>query len=91
MDNARKCVADIEGAWVNSNFESGLIESLQRNWSVPIAELSNGALAQFLRQRIALSVIAEEARRRIKAGFDDGSEMYGGQLAQALKDANDRV
>jgi hypothetical protein len=41
----------------------------------------------FLRQRIAVSLIGPEARKRIEASVEDGSEQYEEELAKALKQA----
>lgn len=80
-----KCVADIEGSWVEQPFQSGLIERCKRNWNIPVIELTNEVLATYLRQKIALQLIIPEARRRIDAGFDDDSELFDGELAEALQ------
>jgi hypothetical protein len=84
-----KSVADVEGAWVDSDFDSGLIERCKRYWNIPATELSNEMLATYLRQRIAVQLIVPEAQRRLDAGIDDGSEMYQGELAEALRRACD--
>ena len=47
-------------------------------------ELTNEALATFLRQRIALQLVVPEALKRLEAGFDDDSELFEGELANAL-------
>ena len=80
-----KSVADVEGPWVGQAFASGLIERCRRGWEVPVGELSNEMLATYLRQRIGLAVVVPEARRRVGEGYDDGSEMYEGELGEALK------
>jgi len=56
-------VADIAGPWTDPHFDSGLIERLKRNWTTPVGEFSNEALATFLRQRIALELIVPEAKK----------------------------
>jgi hypothetical protein len=87
MPVSAKSVADIEGPWVDPPFESGLIQRCRNAWNTPANELSNEELATFLRQRIALSLIVPEARCRLDAVADDGTEMYDGDLANALGDA----
>jgi len=82
-------VADVEGPWVDPDFDSGLIERCRRYWNVPVPELPNEILATYLRQRIAFQLVMPEARKRLEAGFDDDSEIYDGELAQALKAADD--
>jgi hypothetical protein len=81
---SQQSVSDVEGPWVNPNFDSGLIERCKRYWCVPIADLPNEMLATYVRQRIALRLVVPEARRRLNAEFDDGSEIYDGELADAL-------
>lgn len=80
-----KSVADVEGPWVDPDFDSGLIARCKSFGDVPITELPNEALATYLRQRIALQLIIPEARKRVEANFDDDSEMYEGELAAALQ------
>ncbi len=84
-----KSVADAEGPWVDPGFHSGLIERCRRYWSVPVTELPNEMLATYLRQRIALQLIIPEARKRLNADSDDDSELYEGELAEALRGACD--
>jgi len=40
---------DVEGAWVEAEFESSLIQRCGNNWTVPVANLSNYVLATFIR------------------------------------------
>jgi hypothetical protein len=56
------------------------------SWSTPINDLSNEMLATFLRQKIATEDVLDVASRRLEAGFDDGSELYDGELANAVAD-----
>lgn len=84
-------VADVEGPWVDPNFDSGLISRLKRNWSVPVHLLSNEALATFIRQRIGLQLVVPEARERIKRGFEDDSELFDGELKIVLSDFDSSV
>ena len=79
------CVADVAGPWIDSDFESGLIERCKRYWCVPVSELPNEMLATYLRQEIAVEVILPEARRRLEAGIDDDSEMFEWELAEVVQ------
>lgn len=81
-------VADIEGPWIDPKFESALIERCKRGWNTPVAELTNEVLATYLREKIALSLVVPEARRRVAAKFVDGTELYDEELENALKSAN---
>lgn len=84
-------VADVEGPWVNTNFDSGLIQRCKRGWNTPVAALTNELLATFLRQNIALTIVVPEARRRIAAKFVDDTELYNEELENALKSATGHV
>lgn len=84
-----RCVADVEGPWVEPDFDSSLLERCRENWLVPVAEMSSYALATFIRQRIALSLVVPEARRRLASDFIDGSELYDEELAVAVAEAPD--
>jgi hypothetical protein len=78
---------DVEGPWVEPARESGLIRRCRDYWTIPVNQMPNAALAMLLRQRIALPLIVPEARRRLSAPFADDSELYEGELADALKKA----
>jgi hypothetical protein len=49
--------------------------------------VSNHVLATFIRQRLALGLVVPEARRRIAAGFVDGTELYADELSVAASEA----
>jgi hypothetical protein len=49
--------------------------------------LTNELLATYLRQKIALSLVVPEARKRIAAKFVDDTELYDEELENALKSA----
>ncbi|MGD9647687.1 MAG: hypothetical protein AB7U73_18390 [Pirellulales bacterium] len=83
----QKSAADVLGPWVESEIQSGLMERCRKYWTTPIAQLPNGMLATFLRQRIATTLVATEARKRIAVGTKDESELYEDELENALKDA----
>lgn len=79
-----RSVADIEGAWIDPEFESSLIQRCRENWAIPVSDLSNYALATFIRQRLGLKLVAPEARRRIELQFSDDSELYDEELSDAI-------
>lgn len=81
-----RCVAAVEGPWVEPYFDSSLIERCRVNWPTPVTEVSNHALATFIRQRIALQLVVPEAKRRIAAGFVDDSELYDEELSVAVNE-----
>lgn len=82
-------VADIEGPWIDPNLDSGLIQRCKRGWNTPISELTNELLATYLRQKLALSVVVPEARRRVAGKFCDGTELYDEELENALNGATE--
>jgi hypothetical protein len=77
-------VADIEGPWIEPEFDSSLIQRLRSNWTVPVVNFSNYVLATFIRQRKGLRLVVPEARRRIELGYLDGSELYDEELSNAI-------
>lgn len=88
MPREQRTVADVEGPWVDPNFDSGLIQRCKRGWNTPISELTNELLATYLRQKMALSLVVPEARKRVAAKFSDGTELYDEELENALKSAS---
>ncbi|SIR13616.1 hypothetical protein [Solilutibacter tolerans] len=81
----QRCVADIEGPWREPDFDSGLIRRCRKNWSVPVWNLTNEALATFLRQKFALEIVLPEGRRRLAANFTDDTEMHPEELRDAIE------
>lgn len=77
-------VADIEGPWREPDFESSLIARCRENWSTPVGLLSDAVLAMFIRQQFGLAAVVPESRRRVASAQSDGSELYDGQLSEAL-------
>ena len=82
--------ADIHGPWAYSGWPSGLVERVRDLWHTPIGDLPDAGLALFLRQDIATAPALAEARRRLAAGRADDSELYEGELAGAVEDAERR-
>src|SRR5688500_5590830 len=82
-----RSVADVEGPWVEPEFESSLIERCRKNWATPVGKLSNYALSTFLRERFALEIVIPEGQRRLEANLVDDSELYDDALGSALQDA----
>jgi hypothetical protein len=82
-----KSASEIEGPWIEQDFSSGLIQRCKDAWETPVDALSDEMLATFLRQKIALDLVIEEARRRVESDRYDGSEMYDGELQKNLKEA----
>jgi hypothetical protein len=86
-----KSVADYLGQWVDPNFDSGLIERLRNAWAKPLSELTNSELATFLRQNILTEHILLVAQSRLKNDVDDETEIFDGELAEAVVYAKNRT
>lgn len=87
---AGKSVADVVGPWVDPDFKSGLIERCKQFWSVPVEQLPDLMIATYLNQNIARCLMLDEARRRLASGLGDDSELYDGQLHEALERASEK-
>jgi hypothetical protein len=85
---SQQSVSDVVGPWVESDFHSALIQRCKKFWSVPVCELPNEILATYIRQRIALQLVVPEAQRRLDSGSYDDTEIYDGELADALAELN---
>ncbi len=85
-----RSVADILGPWEDPKWDSGLVARIRNSWNVPICKLSNEMLATYLRQQIATEFVLEEATSRLQTGFDDGSEIFDGELLNAVNDTRER-
>jgi hypothetical protein len=83
-------IADVVGPWSDPGFDSGLVRRCEQYWSVPVHELPDQILATLLRQRIAISLVEPEAARRGNTNIADGSELYEGELAEALRAIQER-
>ena len=79
-----KSVKDIEGPW-KGEASTGLLQRCKENWETPLNELEDIMVVTYLNQRIALNEIVAEAKRRLDHEQRDDSELYDGQLAEALK------
>ena len=78
-------IADILGPWVDSDWESGLTERCKRAWNKPLQQLTNQELATLLRQDIATDRILPIAEKRIRRAVDDNTEIYDGELEEAVR------
>jgi len=80
-------VADVEGPWIDSEFESSLILRCKNAWDKPIKKLSNEELSTFLRQKIAVQAILPTAKERAASGIEDGTEAWNDELQEAINSA----
>jgi CDI immunity proteins len=78
-------VANILGPWVDSNWDSSLIERCKKAWNKPLQKLTNQELATFLHQKFAVEQILPIANQRVENGIDDDTEIYEGELKAAIE------
>lgn len=81
-----RTIADIEGPWIEQSFDSSLIQRCRANWCIPVTELSNYALATFIRQGFGLQICIPEANKRIASSYSDDTEMYDEELECVVKE-----
>ena len=79
-------VRDIEGKWIG-DAPTGLIQRCKESWDTPLRELSDLMVATYLNQKIATGYMIQEAERRLSDFEPDDTEMFDGQLKEALADA----
>jgi hypothetical protein len=72
-------IADILGAWVEPDWDSGLIARCREAWNKPLRDLSREELSTLLRQRFAVEHLVPVAKKKLQ-GADDGTEMFDGEL-----------
>jgi len=84
-------VADILGPWVDPDSDSGLIARCRKAWNKPLRDLSSEELATFLRQRFAVEQLLPVAKKRLEDGIDDDTEMFDGELQQAIEYASKAI
>lgn len=81
-------VAEILGPWVEPDSDSGLIARCRAAWNKPLRDLSREELATLLRQRFAVERLIPVARKRLEDGIDDDTEMFDGELQEAIEYAS---
>ena len=84
MSTDTKSVADILGPWVEPDWDSGLIARCREAWSKPFRDLSREELATLLRQRFAVEHLVPVAQKKLQDA-DDDTEMFDGELAEAIE------
>ena len=80
-------LAQILGPWQQPDSESGLIERCRNAWEKPLDVLSNLDLVTCLQQNLAVDHVIPVAKKRLQDAVDDDSEMFEGQLAEAIAEA----
>jgi len=53
-------------------------------WNKPLQDLSREELATLLRQKIAVEHVLPIAKKRLADGADDDTEMFDGELQEAI-------
>ena len=81
-------LSDLIGPWIDSDWNTGLIERCKNTWSKPLRDLSREELATLLRQRIAVEHLLPIATKRLEDGIDDETEMFDGELQEAIEYAS---
>jgi len=84
-------VADILGPWVEPDWDSGLIARCREAWKKPLRDLSREELATLLRQRFAVEQLLPVARKKLENGIDDDTEMFDGELQEAIEYASKAI
>jgi len=75
----------IEGAWEEPQFTSSLVLRCHAAHKKPIDHLSDLELATFLNQDIGIKHILPEAVRRLAQNQPDDTEVFDGQLKEAVE------
>jgi len=83
-------ISDILGPWVEPNWESGLIDRCRKTWNKPLRTLSREELATLLRQRFAIKHLLPMAKEKLREA-DDDSEMFDGELQEAIEYASKAI
>lgn len=87
MSSDLSSLAHILGPWVEPDWDSGLIARCREAWGKPLRDLSREELATLLRQRFAVEHLLPVARRKLQE-TDDDTEMFDGELAEAIEYAS---
>jgi hypothetical protein len=80
-----KSLEEMEGVWDEPEFSSSLTLRCHAARKKPIDQLSDLELATLLNQDIGVQHILPEAIRRLEQGKPDETEMFEGQLEEAVK------
>jgi hypothetical protein len=75
----------IEGAWPEPEWQSGLVLLCHEARKKPIDQLSDVELATLLNQDIGVKHILPEAVRRLSRNQPDETEYFEGQLKEAVE------
>ena len=84
-------VADILGPWVEPDWDSGLTARCREAWNKPLRDLSREELATLLRQGFAVEQLLPIAKKRLADGVVDDTEMFDGELQEAIESASKAI
>ncbi len=84
-------LAKILGPWQQPDYESGLIGRCRNAWEKPLESLSNYELVTCLQQNLAVAHILPVAKKRLSVRFDDDTELFDGQLGEAIGEAEKKT
>jgi hypothetical protein len=79
---------ELEGKLGPVEYNSGLVIRCHLAHSKPLACLSNEELATLIRQKIGLRYLVPLAKDRLQSKFEDSSELYEGELFDAVNGIN---
>jgi hypothetical protein len=82
-----KSVADFLGPWVEPDFKSSLIARCREAWNRPFRDLTRLELATLIEQKFVVEHVLPVARKKLHEA-DDDTEMFDGQLAEAIEYAS---
>lgn len=81
--NREISVESIVGPW-SGLADTGLTQRCKAAWTTPLRELSDLMVCTFLNQMVATPEILEEAEFRLETIARDDSELFDGQLQEAV-------
>ena len=79
-----RTLAEILGPWRQPEADTGLIARCREAWDKPIEQFTDLELVTCLQQNLAVAHILPIAKKRLEAAAPDGSEMFEGQLVEAV-------
>ena len=77
-------LAQILGPWRQPEVDTGLIARCREAWDKPIEQFTDLELVTCLQQNLAIVHVFPVAKKRLEAAAPDESEMFEGQLAEAV-------
>ncbi|HVU16113.1 MAG TPA: contact-dependent growth inhibition system immunity protein [Candidatus Didemnitutus sp.] len=83
-------LAQILGPWQQPEVDTSLITRCRNAWNKPIDQFTDLELVTCLQQDLAIGYVLPIAKNRLQNSAPDNSEMFEGQLAEAVADAEKR-